>query len=85
MSRHIDPSQEATPIVSHRVASALVELLANRRRFRREGVALMSGDRDARVRLPIDSRREIYVRPAHRGEVRKPTFLELVFERLFVL
>jgi len=60
-----------------------VELGSNRFRFSREGVALMSGDQEGRVRLPIDSRREIYVRPAYRGERRKPSWVELVLERLF--
>jgi hypothetical protein len=58
-------------------------MAANRRRFRREGVALMTGHRDARVALPIDSVREIYVRPAYRSDGRNPTFIELVLEKLF--
>ena len=52
------------------------ELLANRRRLRREGVALMSGDRHARALLPIESLREIYVRPAYRGTGPKPSMVE---------
>jgi hypothetical protein len=60
-----------------------VELGSNRRRFARDGVSLVVGDAATRVALPIESRREIYVRPAWRGADRKPSWLELLLEKLF--
>jgi hypothetical protein len=62
------------------------ELLANRRRFDREGVSLMTGAREARYALPIESRREIIVRPAIRlSDYRKTPledFIEWSFDRV---
>jgi len=44
------------------------ELQANRSRYERDGVSILDGSRDERILLPIDSRFEIFVRPAYHHE-----------------
>lgn len=47
-------------------ARALLDGAHNRSRFRTEGVQILVGDTTRRYPLPIESIREIYVRPAYR-------------------
>lgn len=41
------------------------ELQENRSRYERDGVSILDGSREERILLPIDSRFEIFVRPAY--------------------
>lgn len=59
------------------------ELLANRRRFQREGVTLVAGDRDQLFALPIVSTKPIAVRPAVRLCDDLPSALEQGFNAFF--
>lgn len=62
-----------------------LDMPANRRRFRREGVALIDGHREQLFLLPIQSRYPIFVKPAYRSDNRKPTWLEQLLEKFFSL
>lgn len=41
------------------------QLEENRTRYERDGVSILNGSRSERIMLPIDSRFEIFVRPAY--------------------
>lgn len=62
----LDPTIQPEVFHVSRADRTRTELLANRRRFQREGVSLVAGDRNALFFLPIQTRRSIAVRPAVR-------------------
>lgn len=49
----------------------------------RRQVEIMSGPREHRLRLPIESRFDITVRPAYRPPEENPSWLEIILERSF--
>jgi hypothetical protein len=75
----LDPTTQPDFFVS-RANRTRTELLANRRRFQREGVTLVAGDRNSLFFLPIEARRSIAVRPGVRLSDFQPSTFDQILD-----